>query len=77
MKRRMSKRRMSKRRMSRRRMSKRGMRGGLTCYNEKGWPDRNGYYGSNGKIDDDCPIKDNDSGSSYSESASWGERRGY
>lgn len=41
--------------MSKRRMSKRG---GLTCYDEKGWPDRNGYYNRNGQIDEDCPIKE-------------------
>jgi hypothetical protein len=53
-------------------------RGGLTCYDEKGWPDRNGYYNRNGQIDDDCPIKsDYDTSDRDNEEDSWGNRRGY
>lgn len=69
------------RRLSKRRLTKRSMakRGGLTCYDEKGWPDRNGYYTSNGQINDDCPIKEDDYGTSDrdNEEDSWGNRRGY
>ena len=74
-------RRLSKRRLSKRRLTKRSMakRGGLTCYDEKGWPDRNGYYTSNGQINEDCPIKEDDYGTSDrdNEEDSWGNRRGY
>jgi hypothetical protein len=53
-------------------------RGGLTCYNEQGWPDRNGYYKSNGEINDDCPIKgDYETSDRDDEEDSWGNRRGY
>jgi hypothetical protein len=79
--RRLTKRRLSKRSMAKRRLTKRSMakRGGLTCYDEKGWPDRNGYYTSNGQINDDCPIKEDDYGTSDrdNEEDSWGNRRGY
>lgn len=78
-KRRSTKRSMSKRRSMKRRMTKRyAKRGGLTCYNEKGWPDRNGYYKSNGEINDDCPIKgDYETSDRDDEEDSWGNRRGY
>ena len=79
----MSKRRMSKRRLSKRRMSiKRSMRyakrGGLTCYNAQGWPDRKGYYNSNGSRNEDCPVTDVPSDDEdNNDDNSWGKRRGY
>jgi len=78
MKRRSTKR-YAKRRSTKRRMTKRyAKRGGLTCYNEQGWPDRNGYYKSNGEINDDCPIKgDYETSDRDDEEDSWGNRRGY
>lgn len=52
----------------------RTLKGGLTCYDSKGWPDRKGLYDAKGNRDSDCPIKDSNEEKSSS-SSSW--ERGY
>jgi len=57
----------------------RTLKGGLTCYDSKGWPDRKGLYDAKGNRDYDCPIKD--STAEKSSVSSWergyGAMRGY
>lgn len=79
LKRRMSKRRLSKRRMSIKRSMRYAKRGGLTCYDAQGWPDRKGYYNSNGSRNEDCPVTDvpSDDEDNNNDDNSWGKRRGY
>lgn len=57
----------------------RTLKGGLTCYDSKGWPDRKGLYDAKGNRDYDCPIPD--SNEEKSSVSSWekgyGAVRGY
>ena len=58
------------------------MRGGVTCYDEKGWANPKGEYTKDYNdrliLSDECPKSDAEETSSSSDwESDWGARRGY